>query len=67
MARTQLACMRETIGLGIGQILDYLRFAPRVTGRLLLPEEPSDDLKSLITACGLSYTDRKPGTGITTG
>ena len=56
---------RATIRLGIGQILDYLRFLPDVRGRLLLPDEPSQDLKALITACGLSYTYRRLGSWVT--
>lgn len=56
---------RATVRLGIGQILDYLRFLPGVKGRLLLPHEPSQDLKALITACGLTFTYRKLGSWVT--
>lgn len=50
---------RATIRLGIGQILDYLRFLPEARGRLLLPQEPAPDLKLLIKSCGLglAYPD----------
>lgn len=47
---------RATIRLGIGQLLDYLRFVPEARGSLLLPSDPSYDLRSLIFACGLSVT-----------
>jgi len=46
---------RATIRLGVGQLLDYLRFLP-VKGSLLLPSNPSDDLRSFIFSCGLSVT-----------
>lgn len=47
---------RATVRLGIGQLLDYLRFVPGATGCLLLPSEPSDDIKSLIKSCRLGVT-----------
>jgi len=46
---------RATIRLGVGQLLDYLRFLP-AKGSLLLPSNPSDDLRSFIFSCGLSVT-----------
>ena len=56
---------RATIRLGIGQLLDYLRFVDDVKGSLLLPLEPSYDLRSLIFACGLSVTYPKDGSWTT--
>lgn len=56
---------RATIRLGVGQVLDYLRFLPNARGRLLLPDEPTSDLKAYITSCGLSYSYRKLGSWIT--
>lgn len=52
---------RATVRLGIGQLLDYLRFVPGATGALLLPSEPSDDLKSLIKACGIGVVYKDLG------
>jgi len=52
---------RATIRLGIGQLLDYLRFVPSASGALLLPSEPSDDLKSLIHTCGLGMAYKELG------
>lgn len=47
---------RATIRLGVGQLLDYLRYLPGATGSLLLPSDPSYDLRSFIFSCGLSVT-----------
>lgn len=47
---------RATVRLGVGQLLDYLRFFDDVKGSLLLPSEPSEDLCSFIFSCGLSLT-----------
>lgn len=55
---------RATIRLGVGQILDYLRFLPEARGRLLLPEEPSADLKQLVKSCALGLAYRRLGSWI---
>jgi hypothetical protein len=47
---------RSTIRLGVGQLLDYLRLVPGVTGCLLLPSKPSPDLAAFIDSCGLGLT-----------
>jgi hypothetical protein len=47
---------RSTIRLGVGQLLDYVRLTPGVQGHLLLPSQPSDDLRSFIDTCGLGLT-----------
>jgi hypothetical protein len=52
------------VRLAIGQLYDYLRFVPEATGRLLLPEEPSDDVKRLIRSCGFGLTYRRLGSWI---
>jgi hypothetical protein len=40
--------------LAIGELLDYLRFAPPATRpAILLPARPSDDLVDLITSHGI--------------
>lgn len=55
---------RATVRLGIGQILDYLRFMPQARGTLLLPTEPSRDLQALIKSCGLGLVYRQLGSWI---
>lgn len=52
---------RATVRLGIGQLMDYLRFLPEARGALLLPEEPEADLKSLIASCGFGLVYRSLG------
>lgn len=44
---------RATIRLGVGQILDYLRFLPETAGFLLLPSEPAPDLIDFVLSCGI--------------
>lgn len=55
---------RATVRLGIGQVLDYLRFLPNVRGRLLLPSEPTSDLKHLIKSCELGLAYRRLGSWV---
>lgn len=55
---------RATVRLGVGQLMDYLRFMPGVTGALLLPAEPSADLKALIRSCGFGVTYRRLGSWV---
>lgn len=45
---------RMTIRLGVGQLLDYLRYLPDAQGALLLPGNPSQDLEAFIASCGLA-------------
>jgi hypothetical protein len=47
---------RNAVRLAIGQLLDYRRFIPvsDIKLTLLLPSEPSEDLKELIKSCGMS-------------
>jgi 5-methylcytosine-specific restriction protein A len=47
---------RNAVRLAIGQLLDYRRFVPvnEIRLTLLLPSEPSEDLKDLIRSCGMS-------------
>lgn len=52
---------RATVRLGIGQLMDYLRFLPEARGALLLPEEPAPDLRSLIASCGFGLAYRALG------
>jgi hypothetical protein len=47
---------RATIRLGIGQLYDYLRHFENVQGSLLLPSDPSYDLRKLIFHCGFWVT-----------
>jgi len=57
-------CDRATIRLGIGQILDYLRFIPDAKGALLLPTQPSADLQALISSCGLGLVYKNLGSWV---
>src|SRR5699024_10941841 len=52
---------RATVRLGVEQLLDYLRFLPDATGALLLPAEPSADLRAFLRACGLGLAYKKLG------
>lgn len=56
---------RATIRLGVGQLLDYLRFLPGVKGSLLLPSDPSYDLRLFIFSCGFSVTYRQGSSWVT--
>lgn len=56
---------RATVRLAIGQLLDYLRFVTEVSGGILLPDEPSADVKRLIFSVGFSVTYRKLGSWVT--
>lgn len=47
---------RATIRLGIGQLYDYLRHFENVQGALLLPSDPSYDLRDLIFSRGFWVT-----------
>lgn len=55
---------RATVRLAIGQLLDYLRFIADVRGCLLLPDEPSEDVKLLIRSCGFGLVYRRLGSWI---
>ena len=54
-----------TVRLAIGQLLDYLRFVPEATGVILLPDEPTPDVKRLIHSVGFELTFRRLGSWIT--
>ncbi|KQP66900.1 hypothetical protein [Nocardioides sp. Leaf285] len=56
---------RATVRLAIGQLLDYLRFVDGLAGSILLPNEPSPDVKRLIWSVGFTVTYRQLGTWIT--
>lgn len=58
---------RATVRLAIGQLLDYLRFAPDASGSILLPDAPSDDVKRLIRAVGFGLVYRKLGSWVVDG
>jgi hypothetical protein len=47
---------RSTVRLGVGQLLDYLRFVPGARGCLLLPARPTQDVTAFINSCGLGLT-----------
>ncbi|MGW1344259.1 hypothetical protein ACWCOV_24690 [Kribbella sp. NPDC002412] len=47
---------RSTVRLGVGQLLDYLRFIPGAKGCLLLPTRPSENVIAFIRSCGLGLT-----------
>lgn len=49
---------RATIRLALGQLLDYLRFVPVARGAILLPHEPTADLRDLISSCGFGLAFR---------
>jgi hypothetical protein len=55
---------RATVRLAIGQLLDYLRFAPDASGSILLPDEPTADVKRLVHSVGFRITYRKLGSWI---
>lgn len=56
---------RASVRLAIGQLLDYLRFVPQASGSILLPDEPTADVKRLIHSVGFSVTYRKLGSWAT--
>jgi hypothetical protein len=56
---------RATVRLGVGQLFDYLRFMPQATtGALLLPAEPSADVKQLVQHCGFRLVYRQLGSWV---
>lgn len=55
---------RASVRLAIGQLLDYLRFASEASGRILLPDEPSPDVKRLIRSVGFGLVYRKLGSWV---
>lgn len=56
---------RASVRLAIGQLLDYLRFAPEASGSILLPDEPTTDVKRLVHSVGFGLTYRKLGSWVT--
>lgn len=55
---------RATVRLAIGQLLDYLRFAPDASGSILLPDEPTPDVKRLIQSVGFGLVYRRLGSWV---
>ncbi|GAA2124719.1 hypothetical protein GCM10009843_21670 [Nocardioides bigeumensis] len=55
---------RATVRLAVGQLLDYLRFVPKASGSVLLPEEPSGDVKLLIQSVGFGLVYRNLGSWV---
>ena len=51
---------RATIRLGVGQLLDYLRFVPGARGALLLPERPTADLVAFVHSAGFGVVYETP-------
>lgn len=55
---------RATVRLAVGQLLDYLRFTTEASGSILLPDEPTPDIKRLIQSVGFGLVYRKLGSWI---
>lgn len=56
---------RNNVRLGLGQILDYRRYLPKVQKfSLLLPAAPHVDLLFLLASYGVGTVWRDPGTGV---
>lgn len=55
---------RATVRLAVGQLLDYLRFTSEASGCILLPDEPTHDVKRLIQSVGFGLVYRKLGSWV---
>lgn len=53
---------RDAVRMAIGQLMDYRRFAPaQAKLAVLLPEEPREDLRALLSAVGIAAIYPKAG------